>query len=211
MPDPLIQPALSFNFWVLLWEVQGPGLFGLQPSNAGQRFALGLASGVLSAVTQALFGAFAEAKGLDVAREVEEYQEGGNNAGLLKFPKPAKFGNLTLKRGVTPRTSLWDWHEQIVTGTSPVLRKSGLVILFDKGGGHDTAATAGLTRIPLGAWYIDNAFPLKVTGPELDAKSNTVAYESVELAHDGLQRVSFSMIPGAADVMSSFGGVLGGG
>jgi phage tail-like protein len=226
MPDPLIQPALAYNFWVLLWEVQGPGLFGLQPRNSGERFALGLASGLVSAASQALFGAFSDAGGLNSNLDVETYQEGGNNTAPLRFPKWAKFDSVTLKRGVTPRTSLWDWHEQVVAGTAPVLRKSGLIILFDRGGvplarggplpgqavaTHDQANTAGLTRIPLAAWYIDNAFPEKVTGPTLDAKSNTVAVESVDLAHDGLQRVSFSMIPGAADVMSSFGGVLGGG
>lgn len=211
MPDPLIQPALAYNFWVLLWEVQGPGLFGLSPRNADERLALGLATGLLSAVSQALFGAFSDATGLNSSLEVETYQEGGNNVAPLKFPKWGKHDTVVLKRGVTPRTSLWDWHEQIITGAAPVLRKSGLIILFDRGGLGNTADTAGLTRIPLGAWYIDNAFPEKVTGPTLDAKSNTVAVEAVELTHEGLQRVSFSMIPGCADVMSSFGGVLGGG
>jgi phage tail-like protein len=226
MPDPLIQPALAFNFWVLLWEVQGPGLFGLQPRNAGERLALGAASGLLSAASQALFGAFSDAGGLNANLEVETYQEGGNNTAPLRFPRWAKFDSVTLKRGVTPRTSLWDWHQQVIAGTAPVLRKSGLIILFDRGGvpvargapgpgqavsTHDQAGTAGLTRIPLAAWYIDKAFPEKVTGPTLDAKSNTVAVEAVDLAHEGLERVSFSMIPGAADVLSSFGGVLGGG
>lgn len=210
MPDPLIQPALAYNFWVLLWEVQGPGLFGLQPTSAAARFGIGLASGLLSAASQALFGAFSEASGLNAHLEVETYQEGGNNRAPLKFPKWGKFDNLTLKRGVTPRTSLWDWHEQIVAGGAPVLRKSGLIILFDRGG-IATDDTAGLTRIPLAAWYVDNAFPEKVTGPTLDAKSNTVAIEAVELAHEGLQRVSLSMIPGAADIAGSAGGLLGGG
>lgn len=209
MPDPLIQPALSFNFWVLLWEVQGPGLFGLQPRNAGERFAVGLATGLLSAASQALFGAFSEASGLNAHLELETYQEGGNNRAPLKFPKWGKFDNVTFKRGVTPRTSLWDWHEQIIAGGAPILRKSGLIILFDRGGipGDPT----GLSRIPLAAWYLDNAFPEKVTGPTLDGKSNTVAIESVELAHEGLQRVSLAMIPGAADVASAGGGLLGGG
>lgn len=225
MPDPFIQPALSFNFWVLLWEVQGPGLFGLQPESAAARFGIGLATGIVSAMAQALFGAFSEATGLNSNLEVETYQEGGRNDAPLKFPKWGKYDNITLKRGVTPRTSLWDWHEQIVTGDKPILRKSGLIILFDRGGiplatgvsdssplrTHNQADTAGLTRIPLAAWYIDNAFPEKVTGPTLDGKSNTIAVEAVELAHEGLQRVSFSMIPGAADVMSSMGGILGGG
>jgi phage tail-like protein len=211
MPDVLVQPALAYNFWVLLWEVQGPGLFGAQPPTATERFAIGLASGVLSAVSQALFGAFSDATGLNSNLEVETYQEGGNNGAALKFPKWGKYDNIVLKRGVTPRTSLWDWHEQIVTGAEPVLRKSGLIILFDRGGPVDGAASAGLARIPLAAWYLDNAFPEKVTGPTLDARSNTVAVESVELVHEGLHRVSPSMIPGGADVMSSFGGALGGG
>lgn len=211
MPDPLIQPALAFNFWVLLWEVQGPGLFGLQPRNAGERFAVGLASGLLSATSQALFGAFSEASGLNASIEIETYQEGGNNAGPLKFPRWAKYDTISFKRGVTPRTSLWDWHEQIISGKKPVLRKSGLVILFDKGNGFDTSKSAGLLRIPLAAWYIDNAIPEKITGPTLDGKSNTVAIEAVDLQHEGLQRVSLSMIPGAADAMSAAGGLLGGG
>jgi phage tail-like protein len=207
---PLIHPALSFNFWVLLWEVQGPGLFGLQPRNTGERFAVGLASGLLSAASQALFGAFSDATGLNASIEIESYQEGGRNTGPLKFPKWGKYDTVSFKRGVTPRTSLWDWHEQIISGKKPVLRKSGLVILFDKGNGSDTSKTGGL-RIPLAAWYIDNALPEKITGPTLDAKSNTVAIEAVDLQHEGLSRVSLSMIPGAADAMSSAGGLLGGG
>jgi phage tail-like protein len=212
MPDPLIQPALSFNFWVLLWEVQGPGMFGIAPTSAAGRIAIGAASGIVSAISQAMFGAFSDCTGLNANLDIETYQEGGNNAGPLKFTKWAKFDNIVLKRGVTPRTSLWDWHAQIVGGSDPVLRKSGLIILFDRGGpGVDQTQAAGLARIPLAAWYIDNAFPEKVTGPTLDAKSNTVAVESVELAHEGLQRVSLSMIPGAADVATAGGGFLGGG
>ena len=209
MPDPFIQPVPAFNFWVLLWEVQGPGLFGLQPRDMGDRFAIGLASGLLSAAGS-LFGAFSDASGLNVSLEVETYQEGGNNTGPLKFPKWGKYDTVTFKRGVTPRTSLWDWHAQILSGAKPVLRKSGLVILFDRGSGLNAADSAGLLRIPLAAWYIDNALPEKVTGPTLDAKSNTIAIESVELIHEGLSRVSLSMIPGAGDAVASVGGLLGG-
>ncbi len=207
---PVIQPALSFNFWVLLWEVQGPGLFGLQPETSSGRLALGVATGLLTAAAPALFGAFSDASGINAHIETETYQEGGNNVAPLRFPKRGKYDNLVLKRGVTPRTSLWDWHAQIVSGgRAPVLRKSGLIILFDKGNGFDTAATAGLLRVPIAAWYIDNAFPEKVNGPTLDAKSNTVAVESVELVHEGLSRVSLSMIPGAASITASIG--VGGG
>lgn len=208
--EPLIQPAPAFNFWVLLWEVQGPGLFGLQPTDAAGRFALGAAGGILSAASQALFGAFSDVTGLNASLEVESYQEGGHNVGPHKFPKWGRYDTISLKRGVTPRTALWDWHVQIVSGTRSVLRKSGLVILFDRGAGIDTLKTGGI-RIPLAAWYIDNAFPEKIGGPTLDAKSNTIAVESVDLVHEGLSRVSLSMIPGAGDAVASMGGLLGGG
>ena len=82
-----IEPALSFNFWVLLWDVQGPGTFDLDLETSGQRFGVGLATGLLSSTTQALFGAFSDASGLNAHLEVETYQEGGNNIAPLRFPE----------------------------------------------------------------------------------------------------------------------------
>ena len=115
MPDPLIQPALAFNFWVLLWEVQGPGLFGLQPRNAGERFALGLASGLLSAASQALFGAFSDATGLNSNLEVETYQEGGKREGQVKDDQGSddeieSFDRIALTGCHRPRSSPTDVH-----------------------------------------------------------------------------------------------------
>jgi phage tail-like protein len=37
-------------------------------------------------------------------------------------------------------------------------------------------------------WYIHQAFPTKWSGPELNATQNSVAVESLELAHQGLER-----------------------
>jgi phage tail-like protein len=221
---PILAPTAVYNFYVLLWEVQGPGLFGLVAKTPATRFAIGAASAAVSAVGQAFLGAYSDATGLNANMEVEIYNEGGYNHAAHKFPTRGKFDNVVLKRGVSPRTSLWDWHEQVVHGSAPILRKSGLIILFDRAGipeaagragpgqvQHFTSDVHGFNRMPIGAWYIDNAFPEKITGPTLDAKSNTIAVESIELAHEGLQRVSLAMIPGAADAVVSMGGLLGGG
>ena len=41
--------------------------------------------------------------------DLEDYNEGGNNGTVLKFPKRAKYGEITLKKGITRDTELFDW------------------------------------------------------------------------------------------------------
>jgi phage tail-like protein len=45
-------------------------------------------------------------------------------------------------------------------------------------------------RRPRKAWNIMRAFPYKWSGPELRADASDVAFESVELNHQGLEQVS---------------------
>jgi phage tail-like protein len=211
--SPLIQPALSFNFLVTMWEVQGPGMFGIDDGAGGWGIAARIASGFVNLASQLLIGAFAEVSGLTAELEIETMNFGGVNAGPRKFPKWGRYPNITLKRGVTFNADLWDWHQQVLYGSDPVLRKSGIILLLERGGfataGDSTAANlfVGLTRPPIAAWYFDRALPERLLGPQLDAKSNAVAMESLELAHEGLTRVSLSMIPGVADAASAMGGL----
>jgi phage tail-like protein len=196
MPTPLLQPALTFNFNVVMWDVQGPNFFGLPPA------ASAAVGAVASAAGQLIFGSFSDVSGLEASFETESYQEGGRNERTLRFPKPAKFPNLVLKRGVTARTDLWDWYVQVLTSDKSAIRKSGLVILFDRNGPPGVPALAGLTRIPIGAWMFERAIPEKLQGPTLDARGNNVAIETLELSHERLQRVSLSAIPGLGDIAS---------
>ena len=55
-------------------------------------------------------------------------------------------------------------------------RKNGSIILISEGG-EDTWR-----------WNFTRAFPVKWTGPDLRAESNTVAFETVELAHGGIRK-----------------------
>jgi phage tail-like protein len=202
MPTPPFQPALAFDFAVLLWDVQGPALWG---SGAESRSS-DIVGGLVANLSQALFGGFAEVSGLNAELEVETYQEGGNNVAPLRFAKVGKYPNVVLKRGVTARTDLWDWHLQVLEGSAPVTRKSGIIILFDRGGpGAGNPILGGLPRIPIAAWYLSKALPERVQGPQLDAKGNSVAIETLELSHQGLSRVSLNLIPGAADLGAAVG------
>jgi phage tail-like protein len=192
--NALEQPVLAFNFTVTLWDAQGPHV------GSTVRAAVGQLAG------QLIFGSFAEVSGLDVELEVEAYQEGGRNDGALRFAKPAKFPNLVFRRGITARTDLWDWQAQVIAGEETAIRKSGLIVLFDRNGASVSiprvAATVSVARVPVAAWRFERGLPVKLQGPTLDAKSNTVAIERLEIAHERLERVSLTSIPGLGDIAS---------
>jgi phage tail-like protein len=121
-------------------------------------------------------GHFSECSGLQAETEVEEFQEGGENALRRKLPKTTKWGALTLKRGLVDSTLLWDWYVARMKGD---FRKGGRkavgVILWDETLSNE-----------VWRWDFSDAYPTKWTGPELKGDSNAVAIETVEFAHSGL-------------------------
>ena len=118
---------------------------------------------------------FSDCSGLQVELESQEYIEGGLNTHTWKFPTRAKQSNVTLKRGVINRM-LWDWLRDIATGNMKY--RSGTITVFDLEG-----------RAPVMKFQIEKAFPVKWTGPELSATQNNLAMETLELAHQGMERL----------------------
>jgi len=214
----LVQPVTAFNFMVTMWDCQGPGFFGIDAAGSGGwGVASKIASGVVNMASQLLLGAFSEINGLNAELDIEPYSAGGENAAPKKFVKAGKHPNLVLKRGVTFNTDVWDWHQQVLHGSDPMIRKSGVVLLLERaslvskqgqGGGFDLLAQ--LTRPPVAAWYFERGLPERLTGPQLDAKSGVLAMESLEINHEGLTRVSLAAIPGLADASASAGGLISG-
>ena len=121
--------------------------------------------------------AFQEASGFDSAIDVIEHREGGENTTVRKLPAMTKYTNITLKWGITDDTDLYDWHRQWVTGDPAAQRKNGSVILLDRQGQEKVR------------WNFINAWPSKWTGPSFNAEGNDVAIETLELAHEGIERV----------------------
>lgn len=122
---------------------------------------------------------FAECTGLNIEAKVLEYKEGGNNATTLKFPEPAAFSNVTLKRGVTNSNELIEWQLDVVSGTFSKNSRANnpsiaIVLLNEKG--EDVRR-----------WNLIRAFPVKWVGPDLKASASEVAIEALELAHEGIQ------------------------
>ena len=120
--------------------------------------------------------AFHEASGFDSSIDVIEHREGGENTTMRKLPAQTKYSNITLKWGTAPDRDLYDWHRQWVTGDPAAQRKNGSVVLLDR---------AGQEKL---RWNFFNAWPAKWTGPSFQAEGNDVAIETLELAHEGLQR-----------------------
>jgi phage tail-like protein len=99
--------------------------------------------------------------------EVIEYREGGDRVNSArKLPGFAKYPNVTLKRGITGRTDLFEWWKSVRDGQ--VQRRNVTITLLDE------QRQAGLR------WHLRE-------GPALNATGNEVAIETLELAHEGLE------------------------
>jgi phage tail-like protein len=115
---------------------------------------------------------FSECSGLEIALDVEEYKEGGNNGTVLRFPTRAKWTNLRLKRGIALSDDLWLWHYGFVQGMGA--RRDGVVTLLDE------------QKNAVKAWSFKRGIPVHWTGPSLNAGQSQVAFEEIEIAHEGM-------------------------
>jgi phage tail-like protein len=117
-------------------------------------------------------GSFAEVSGLEVTITPIEYRNGSEDITVRKLPGLKKFTNITLKRGAIGDLTLWQWIKTVMDGRAQ--RADGTITLLDE------------SRQPVMVWKFRRAWPCKWSGPSLNAKSNDVAIESIEICHEGL-------------------------
>ncbi len=116
---------------------------------------------------------FSEVSGLQAEIEMQEYREGGVNGYVHKRAGPVKYAsNLTLKKGITDSAELWSWYRDVMNGR--IQRKQVDVVLMNSAGEERRR------------WKLQNAYPVKWTGPDMKAAASEVAVETLELAHEGL-------------------------
>lgn len=125
-------------------------------------------------------GAFQECSGLEVDMDVQEYLEGGANDRVVKRVGRAKYQPIILKRGMfygggAVNRDLWMWIQSIVSGVRPVPRYDGVVEVM------------GTTTDVVARWEFDRGLPMKIRGPELNAKTGEIAIEELHIAHEGLR------------------------
>lgn len=75
-------------------------------------------------------GGFSEVTGFDASIDVVEYREGDMVPTPMKVQGLRKYGNVTLKWGLTSSTVLYDWLMEGVNG--PVSRKTVTITAIDE-------------------------------------------------------------------------------
>jgi phage tail-like protein len=111
--------------------------------------------------------AFAECDGLELRFDVITYSEGG--AGRRLIPGPASTGRVTLRRGMTSSTDLWEWCES-------VQRADARVVILAPDGKEQAA------------FRLRRCLPVRLRAPRLDSMNGSVAVEELELACEALER-----------------------
>ncbi|MFD1955272.1 phage tail protein [Paenibacillus thailandensis] len=119
---------------------------------------------------------FTDVSGFDSSIDVIEYREGNEATTVRKLPGLTKYGNVSLKWGITDSMDLYNWHKEAAAGN--IQRKNVSIIVIDEAG-NDKAR-----------WDFVQAWPSKYDAPDFSAKGNDIAIESLELVHEGMSRVS---------------------
>lgn len=116
---------------------------------------------------------FRECTGLSFTTEPVEYREGIDPLHPRLLTGLRKFSHITLKRGITLKKDLWNWYRVVLNGKTD--RRDGAIVL------RDEEATEVLR------WTFSNAWITKWEGPSMNATSNDVAIESIELAVESVE------------------------
>lgn len=119
--------------------------------------------------------AFAECDGLEMNMQPKTIREGGDNTRPIHLLGPVAYGQLTLKRGMSPSFDLWDWFERVQQPGGGSLRADAEVVLL--------AADAGTRQV---SFTLSRCLPVKIKAPGLNAREGTLAIEEMQLVYERL-------------------------
>jgi phage tail-like protein len=119
---------------------------------------------------------FSEVTLPDASSEVIEHREGTYMI-AQKQPGFTSYSPLILKWGLTASLELYNWRKQIELGKINNKRKNIYVNMLDDEG-NDAAR-----------WDFTNAWPSKYKAPDLNAQTNEVAIETLEIVFETMVRV----------------------
>ena len=116
---------------------------------------------------------FQEASGFGIEITVAEYRNGNEKDNApRKITGMYKVTDITLKRGLIGALDLYEWLDQVRTGSQEALRTVTIQLLSED---RNTTAME---------WKLTNARPMKYTGPSLNGKGTDVAIEELVLAYE---------------------------
>ena len=127
---------------------------------------------------QGITAGFSECTFADTTTDPVEYREGDELPRHRKLSGLTKYGNITLKWGITDSMDLYGWRKQVIDTGAEGARKDMSIILIDEAGADKAR------------WEIERAWPSKYDPSDFSAKGNEVAIETLEIVHEGFKRVS---------------------
>jgi phage tail-like protein len=110
-----------------------------------------------------------------------DYREGTDPPHVRKLSGLTKFGNITLKWGLTvggAALDLFKWHADISAGQVKEKRKKVVIVVQDEAGG-DAAR-----------YLVTDAWPIKYDVSDLKGTGNETVVETLEMVHEGFDRVA---------------------
>jgi phage tail-like protein len=124
-------------------------------------------------------GYFTECSGIGSEHDIIEHKvvdEKGHEI-IRKIPGRLKWGDVTLKRGITSDLQIWEWRDNVVLGQIEEARQNCSIIMLARD--YETEVAR---------WNFHNAWPSKVSGPSLKSDSNEFGVEEVTIVHEGMSR-----------------------
>ncbi len=128
-----------------------------------------------------LSGFFAAVSGIGSESEVIEQKISNPETGetlIRKLPGRLSWTEVSLRRGVTSNIDVWEWRQQVVDGKIEDARTNCSIVAYNQGNEE------------IARWNFDNAWPSKVTGPEMDAGGTDYMIEEITIVHEGVTRAS---------------------
>ncbi len=113
----------------------------------------------------------------DSTQDPIEYREGHEPITVRKLPGLIKYGNVSLKWGITDSFALYDWRKMVEDGNIKKARKNVAIIVLDDEGS------------PAARWEFSEAWPTKYDAPDLNATGSEIAIETLEIAHEKMVRI----------------------
>ncbi len=132
----------------------------------------------IDSITQA---GFSEVMIAETTIDAVDYREGTDPPHVRKLTGLTKYGNITLKWGMTvggAALDLFKWHADVSAGQVKERRKKVVIVVQDEAG-------ADAAR-----FVVTEAWPVKYDPSDLNAKGNEVLIELLELANEGIERVA---------------------
>ncbi|MBB5710806.1 phage tail protein [Sphingomonas xinjiangensis] len=117
---------------------------------------------------------FSEISGLESEVKSIEYRHGDSAVfSPIKMPGLRSVGNVTLKKGVFTKDSIfWTWFNE--TQLNIIKRRTVIINLLNE------------KASPMMTWTLTNAFPVKMQATDLKSDASEVAIETLEIAYETL-------------------------